>query len=253
MCVPRRCVRDLLHLAHDCKIAGHFAFAKTLQRLEAYHWKNRTRDAKIYVCGCLICEQEKETVQKNTLTEPTPLDVPTRRWGSLETDFIVSLPKTARGFDAIATRVDRLSRRVHFVPSHEMDTAAEVAEPFFHNIFHLHGLPDNLVSDRDPKVTSKFWSHLMSMCGIRTQMSTSHHPQTDGSSEVMNRRVESYLRFYCSLREDDWDTLLPVAYFAYNSSVSDDLGCSPFEVDLGWNPRSPLNMFANDTPIESVN
>ena len=253
VCVPRRRVRDLLHLAHDCKIAGHFAFAKTLRRLEAYHWKNRTRDVKKYVSGCLICQQQKDTVQKKKLTEPIPLDVFSRRWGSLATDFIVSLPKTTRGFDAIATWVDRLSRRVHFVPSHVTDTAVQVAESFFHNIFRHHGLLDNLVSDSDPKFTSKFWSHLMSMCGIRTQMSTSHHPQTDGSSEVMNRMVENYLRCYCSLRQDDWDTLLPAAEFAYNSSVSDDLGCSTFEVDLGWNPRSPLDMFAKDTPIESVN
>ena len=62
-------------------------------------------------------------------------------------DFIVSLPKTARGFHAIATWVDRLSRGVHFVPSHETDPAVQVAESFFGNIFRHYGLPGNLVSD----------------------------------------------------------------------------------------------------------
>ena len=85
-------------------------------------------------------------------------------------------------------------------------------------------------------------------------MSTTHHPQTDGASEVMNRMLENYLRRYCSYRQDDWGTLLPAAEFAYNSAVSHDLGTSPFEIDLGWKPKSPLELVtAQDTPTESVN
>lgn len=84
-------------------------------------------------------------------------------------------------------------------------------------------------------------------------MSTSNHPQTDGASEDMNRMIENYLRCYCSYRQDDWDALLPAAEFAYNSAVSHDLGSSPFEVDIGWNPSSPVGLFRMDTSIESVN
>ena len=49
--------------------------------------ENRTRDVKKYVGGCLICQQQKVTSQKKFLTDPTPVDVPTRRWGSLATGF----------------------------------------------------------------------------------------------------------------------------------------------------------------------
>lgn len=252
VCVPRRSVRDVLHLAHDVKISGHFAFSKTLSRLEGYHWKNKTRDIENYCQGCSTCQQQKDFAGKK-FTVPNPLDVPTSRWGSLATDFIVGLPKTSKGFDAITTWVDRLSRRVHFIPCRGTDTAVDTVACFFESIFKHHGLPDNVVSDRDPKFTSKFWTHLMHLCGIRTQMSTSNHPQTDGASEVMNRMVENFLRCYCSYRQDDWDELLPAAEFAYNSARSDDLGASPFEVDLGWKPRSPLGIFRKQsTPIESV-
>jgi hypothetical protein len=111
-------------------------------------------------------------------------------------------------------------------------------------VFKLHGLPDEIVSDRDPKFTSKFWQTLMDLYGIKLKMSTSRHPQTDGSSEIMNRMLENYLRCYCSYRQDDWAELLPSAEFAYNSALSEDLGVSPFEVDLGWCPRSPLDMLS---------
>ena len=129
VCVPRRSVRDILHLAHDAKVSGHFAYAKTLSRLDGYHWKIKYRDLKAYCQGCMACQQQKDATGKN-FTLPTPLDVSLRRWGSLSTDFIVSLPKTRNGFDAIAAWVARLSRRVHFFPSRGTNTAVETAEAF---------------------------------------------------------------------------------------------------------------------------
>lgn len=155
ICVPRKEVRELLFEAHDISVSGHFGAAKTLARLEKYHWKGKERDVERYCQGCRTCQQQKNLRQKK-LTVPTPLGVPTRRWGSFATDFIVKLPKTKNGFDCITTWVDRLSRRVHFFPSREENTAVDVGNAFFRNIFQHHGLPDSIVSDRDPKFTSKF-------------------------------------------------------------------------------------------------
>ena len=172
VCVPRICVRDVLGLAHDLTVSGHFAFRKTIDRLHRYHWKHKTRDVMKYCEGCQICKQKKEQRNKK-LTDPTPPQIPKRRWGSVATDFIVSLPRTPAGFDAITTYVDRLSRRVHFTPSKTKDTAVDAAESFFVNVFKHHGLPDDIVSDRDAKFTSRFWRELMKLCGVRTNMSTS--------------------------------------------------------------------------------
>ena len=253
VCVPRKAVSSVLQLAHDSKVAGHFGFSKTLSRLKNFHWKHKHNDVLNYVKGCITCQQKKDH-QGKRLTDPSSLEVPQRRWGSLSTDFIVGLPRTKNGYDSITTWVDRLTRRVHFIPSKETDTAVDVANAFFSNLFKHHGLPDSIVSDRDPKFTSSFWRKLMGLCGVKLKMSTSHHPQTDGASEVMNRMIENYLRCFCSYSQDDWDELLASAEFAYNSAVSDDLGLSPFEVDLGWNPKSPLDLISRtDTPNETLN
>ena len=243
---------EVLQLAHESKIGGHFKFAKMMSRLTNFHWRHKSRDVRKYVDGCIVCQQYRDSNQKK-LTEPTSLEIPERRWGSLASDFIVRLPRTKDGYDAITTWVDRLTRRVHFLKSHTNDTAEDTANAFFSNIFKHHGLPDNITSDRDPKFTSKFWSHLMSLCGIKLKMSTSRHPQTDGASEIMNRMIENYLRCYCSIHQNDWDELLPAAEFAYNSAVTEDLGMSPFELDLGWIPKSPLDMLSgSEVPVQSV-
>lgn len=57
LCVPRRNVRDVLRLAHDCATAGNFGFHKTLQRLQRFHWRHKTRDIQKYCDGCVSCQQ----------------------------------------------------------------------------------------------------------------------------------------------------------------------------------------------------
>lgn len=200
-CVPRSYVRQMLHLAHDLKVSGHFAFAKTLVRLDGFHWKGRLRDFKKCWAVCLLCQRNKDKNQKK-MTVPQPLEVSAHRWGSISSDFIVSLPKKSHGFDAIITYVDRLSGSVHFMPCKVDDAALDVSKSFFDNIFRLYELPDELFIDRDPKFTSNLWKQ---PCGIRTKMSTSHHPHTDGISEFMNRMVEKFNRLDCSLNQKDWD------------------------------------------------
>lgn len=244
VCIPRRLVKEILHLAHDSKVSVHFAFQKTLHRVSQFHWKNKTSDVRDYCNGCATCQQQKDNRSK-LFGDPQPIPLPERRWGSISMDFISHLPKTARGFNSITTIVDRFSCRVHFIPSRDSDTAIDVAEMFFREIFRLHGLPDSIISDRDPRFTSSFWNRLMSLCDVRLCMSTSYHPQTDGSSEIMNRMLENYLRCYCSLNQTDWDDLLPSVEFAFNSSRLEDNGHTPFDLDLGWTPRSPLDHLAN--------
>ena len=95
-------------------------------------------------------------------------------------DFIVQLPVTKNGHDLILVVVDRLSKQVHFLPMVTKVTASEVAKLFFDQIFRLHGLPKVIVSDRDPKFISRFWQDLLKQLGIKTAISTVHHPQTDG-------------------------------------------------------------------------
>lgn len=82
----------------------------------------------------------------------------------------------------------------------------------------------------------------MELCGVKLKMSSSEHPQTDSSSEILNRVVENYQRSYSNYHQNDWDVLLPGAEFTYNSAREEYMGMTPFEVDLSWNPKSPLDM-----------
>ena len=94
-------------------------------------------------------------------------------------DFVTHLPES-RGFDAIFSIVDRFSKLVKFVPIKQNYDAEQIATLLFENWICQYGMPQTIVSDRDPKFTSKFWQCLTKLLSCKTAMSTAYHPQLDG-------------------------------------------------------------------------
>ncbi|KAG3109543.1 hypothetical protein PI126_g24875 [Phytophthora idaei] len=107
-------------------------------------------------------------------------------------------------------------------------------------VFRQHGLPEAIVSDRDPRFTAKFWKSLFQVLGTRLDMSTADHPQTDGQTERVNRVVEDILRSVCAEAPRRWSEVLPLVEFALNNAVRASTGFTPFYVNGLANPRVPL-------------
>nr|GFC77907.1 DNA/RNA polymerases superfamily protein [Tanacetum cinerariifolium] len=61
-------------------------------------------------------------------------------------------------------------------------------------IVRQHGTPTSIVSNRDPRFTSRFWKGIQKAWGTRLKFSTSFHPQTDGQSERTIQTLEDMLR-----------------------------------------------------------
>ena len=117
----------------------------------------------------------------------------------------------------------------HFIPLEEdKKTAKDLARIFAREIWHLHSLPRDIVSDRDSRFTFNTWKEFLAVTGIRPRMSTAFHPQTDGQTERVNQVIEAYLRPFLNQKQDDWVDLLPMAEHAYNNSVTSATGMTPF-------------------------
>ncbi|KAE8908122.1 hypothetical protein PF003_g7981 [Phytophthora fragariae] len=108
------------------------------------------------------------------------------------------LPRDAKGRTGVLVFVDRFSKMVHLAPVAAEVTADESAELFLDLVFRHHGLPESIVSDRDPRFTSAFWTRLFALLGTRLLMSTAAHPETDGQTERVNRVLEDVLRSYAT-------------------------------------------------------
>jgi transposase InsO family protein len=98
-------------------------------------------------------------------------------------DFVVGLPRTTAGHDSIWVIVDRLTKSAHFLPIKTTYSVEKYAKVYIAEIVRLHGAPISIISDRDPKFTSRFWGALQKAFGTQLHLSTSYHTQTDGQSE----------------------------------------------------------------------
>jgi hypothetical protein len=178
-----------------------------------------------------------------------PLDVPEARWERVNIDFITKLPRTEEGNDTIITFICPLTKRAHWTACREAQLTAErFAEIFIDVYFRLHGLPQAIISDRDPRFVSEFWQYLTTIWQTRTRMSTAFHPQTDGQAEKANQIVERYLRIFAAGNERRWDRFLGLAEFSYNSQTHAAHRLSPFVADLGHQPRRPIDLLGNVRP-----
>lgn len=123
-------------------------------------------------------------------------------------DLIMGLPKS-RKYEAILVVVDRLSKYSHFIPIKHPYIGRSIAEIFSKEVVRLHGIPSSLVSDRDPLFVSIFWKELFKLQGTVLNMSSSYHPQTDGQTVVINRCMETYLRYFASKQPQTLSHWLP--------------------------------------------
>jgi hypothetical protein len=61
-----------------------------------------------------------------------------------------------------------------------------------------------------------------------------YHPEGDGQTECTNQTLEQYLQIYCNYQQDNWNTLLLLAEFAYNNAPSATTGIMPFFANKGY-------------------
>jgi len=165
-------------------------------------------------------------------------------------DFITELPKS-KECDQLWVIIDRFTKMAPFIPLREK-TAADLAVVFAREIWKHHGLPTDIVSDRDSRFTSQTWNKFLELLKIRPRMSTAFHPQNDGQTERLNQTIEAYLRAFVSQEQKNWASLLPMAEFAYNNSVKVGNGMSPFYANYGFHPRTLDPPKESEVPVNAA-
>jgi hypothetical protein len=178
LCVPQKShvKEDILREAHRTPYTVHPGENKMYQDLKkSYWWKWMKVDVGKYVASCSVCQQVK-VEHRSPAGLLQSLEVPEWPWDDTAMDFVVGLPRTPRGKDAIWVVVDRLSKVAHFIPIRTTNLLSDLAPIYVREIVRLHGVPKTIVSDRDAKFVSKFWESLQNALGTELRLSTAFHP-----------------------------------------------------------------------------
>ena len=226
---------------HDTPYSGHLGGAKLYAAVaRTCWWPGLQKDIEHFVASCDECQRNKVD-NKSPAGLMHPLDYPSHNFEEVSMDFVVDLPKSANGFDSILVIVCRRSKMVRFIPTVKNVTAPQVARLFIKEIYCRYGMPLVITSDRDTKFTSEYWRTVFKILGTTLHMSTAFHPQTDGQTERANRTMAEMLRAYVHPRQDDWEEYLPLVEFAYNNSRQASTKHTPFFLNYGRHPLTPIN------------
>jgi hypothetical protein len=147
---------DILREAHKTPYTIHPSETKMYQDLKQnFWWKRMKVDVSKYVAACEICQRVKAE-HKRPVGLLKPLEIPEWKWEHITMDFVVGLPRSPRGRDAIWVVVDRLTKSAHFIPMKTTNSASELVPLYMKEVIRLHGVPKSIISDRDSKFVSKF-------------------------------------------------------------------------------------------------
>ena len=170
-------------------------------------------------------------------------------------DFVGPLPESMNRdsrYDSITVVICLLTSMVHLIPSRINYNASQLAELMFEHVYKLHGLPKHIISDRDVLFTSIFWTRLHRLIGTKLRLSSTYHPQSDGSTERANRTVTQMLRQCIHPNQKDWVSRLPAIEFAINSARSESTGYAPFFLNFGQMPRTMIWNSAPSSEYPSI-
>ena len=251
----------VLDTCHDHLLGGHQGTDKTFERIrEIAWWPSLRKSVESYIATCQACQGAKRRTGKTPglLQE---IESPTRPWQHANLDFVTALPVAGElDFNAAIVLTDRYSRAVIVIPTHENADAFTTARRFICHAFPRTGLPEKLISDRDPKFTADFWKTVHRILGTRLAMSTAHHAQTDGLAERFIGTLEEALRAFCAFgnkidikdQEIDWTDVVPMWTYAFNSSMHASTKQMPYILELGRVPRGITEILQSSLPLKKV-
>ena len=168
--------KPILEEAHTGSFVIHPGSTKMYQDLKMSFWQSgMKRHVSGFVTKCLVCQRVKAEHQV-PLGLLQPIRIPEWKWDRITMDLVVGLPLTRRKHDSVWVIVDQLTKSPHFLPVRTDYSLNKLEELYIKEIVRLHGIFVSIISDRDPRFTSRFWGKSQEALGTRLNFSTASHP-----------------------------------------------------------------------------
>ena len=234
--IPDSLLNRVLYGLHDDPLSGHGGARKTLWRFkQRYYTHNAGAKVKAYVQSCHLCQTRKHPWTKK-IGKLHPLEPAVRPFERVGLDTLGPFRRSQQGNVKIIVATDYMTRW-SIAKAVPRENAGEIAHMLIHEIILKHGTPESILSDRGKSFRTEMMRELYREFDIRHVTATAYHPQTNGLAERMNKTLAVMMSMYVNQHHRNWDEFLPYVVFAYNSTVQDSTGYSPFYLLYGFEAR----------------
>lgn len=229
-CLPPDLQTKAFLLCHSHKLSGHSGVTETTRRLQRkFYWPGLPNDVGRFISNCIACLRKRTSAEKET-KHIMHRELCSYFGEKLYIDIVGPLtPKMYNGKVCryILTMLDGFTRYLVAVPLPTQDTP-HVVQALIDNYILLHGIPQNVFSDRGSNFTSNLFLEVCKVLKIDKQLTPAYSPQAN-RVERAHRSLFYILRTDESTDPSNWTDKLKYAVFSYNISVNRYLGISPFE------------------------
>ena len=242
--IPQKYIQQVLDDFHSNCLSGHPGINRMQKWLSKHFYFPRMYPIiEEYVKSCETCNRVNPPNRTlGLMQQPT---IPVTRWSHISMDIVSGFTSTSfqgREVDSALVVLDIFSNRVHFYPISNKFSGVDISKYLLEIYYPLHGIPEVITSDRGPQFTAEIFMNLCTALQCSQNLCITNHHQSNGKVERMIRSLQHYLRSIVT-ENKDWAYYIPAAEFTLNSTPSMALGgLSPFEVDIGYIPHSPLTL-----------
>ena len=209
---------------------------------ERVYWPGMEKDIDHFVKKVCYCIKRKAPhilpkAPLGTITSTRPMQI-------VGIDFM-HLDTCSGGYQYILVVTDHFSRYTQAYPTR--NKAAKTAAEKVYNDFVLRfGMPEKILHDQGGEFENSLFKQLNSLCGVKRLRTTPYHPQTNGQVERMNSTICGMLKTLSDREKTNWKQHLNKITFAYNCTINDTTGFSPYFLLFGRKPRLPIDTILGD-------
>ncbi|XP_060537701.1 uncharacterized protein K02A2.6-like, partial [Pantherophis guttatus] len=223
--IPSTLQRRTLETLHK----GHPGIVRMKALARSYvWWPALDKDIEEWVSRCDPCQEVRPAPPQ---AETAKWETPSNPWSRIHIDF--AGPMQGRHLLIV---VDAFSKWLEVVPMASTTTEATIRA--LRRLFATHGLPDVLVSDNGPQLTSLAMEAFLAGLGIRHALSAPYRPAGNGQAERMVRLTKEALT---KMGTGDWQERIDNFLLTQHITPHATTHKSPAELLMGRRLRSPLD------------